>query len=196
VTRPTIHSNPLPYTSSLQARLSASVELAVIHCTELPDLATEREFGERILYPESGTGNSGHYYIERSGRIEEWVSPQRVAHHARGYNARSVGIELDNVGRFPNWLDSRCQLMTQAYPSAQIDALIRLLRELTKVLPALRWITGHETLDTARVPATDDPQLLVFRKLDPGPMFPWPTLLEDIGLQYLQGESLAAFRSD
>jgi len=196
VTKPTIHRNPLPYASSLQAREPGCIELAVIHCTELPDLDTAREFGERIVYPDSATGNSGHYYIERSGRIEEWVPPQRVAHHVRGYNARSIGIELVNLGRFPDWFDSRRQQMTQPYPPAQIEALTSLLRELTESLPALRWIAGHETLDTARVSASDDPQRQVCRKLDPGPMFPWTALLEDIGLRYLQGAALASFRTD
>jgi N-acetylmuramoyl-L-alanine amidase len=196
VTRPTIHRKPLPYASALQVREPGGIELAVVHCTELPDLDTAREFGERILYPDSVTGNSGHYYIERSGRIEEWVPPRRVAHHVRGYNARSVGIELVNIGRFPDWFDSRRQQMTEPYPPMQIDALISLLRELTDALPGLRWIAGHETLDTERVPASDDPQRQVCRKLDPGPMFPWTALLENIGLEYLQGEALASFRTD
>lgn len=196
MTRLTIHSNPLPYASSLQAREPACIELAVIHCTELPDLASAREFGERILYPDSATGNCGHYYIERSGRIEEWVPPQRVAHHVRGYNARSVGIELINLGRFPDWFDSRRQQMTEPYPQAQIDSLLWLLRELNRGLPALRWIVGHATLDTSQVPASDDPQSRVCRKLDPGPMFPWSALLADISLQYLQGNSLDSFCTD
>lgn len=196
MTRPNIHSNPLPYASSLRAREPGCIELAVIHCTELPDLATARKFGEKILYPETLTGNSGHYYIERSGRIEEWVPPRRVAHHVRGYNARSVGIELVNLGRFPDWFDSRHQQMTQPYPPAQIDALVCLMGELTECLPSLRWIAGHETLDTERVSASDDPQRRVCRKLDPGPMFPWTALLEAVGLEYLQGEALASFRPD
>jgi N-acetylmuramoyl-L-alanine amidase len=48
------------------------VELVVIHCTELPDLAIAREYGERALY-DNGTGNSGHYYIDRDGAIYRYV---------------------------------------------------------------------------------------------------------------------------
>ena len=47
---------PLPYVALLEQRAPERIDLAVVHCTELPDLATAREYGERVLYP-SGTGN-------------------------------------------------------------------------------------------------------------------------------------------
>ena len=75
----TIRLRPLPYQRSLAARPLSSIDLLVIHCTELPDLAMAREYGERVLYPKkypnknpdnetgthSGTGNSGHFYVDR-----------------------------------------------------------------------------------------------------------------------------------
>lgn len=191
-----IHKNPLPYAHLLQHREPESIELVVIHCTELPDLPAARELGEKILYADSGTGNSGHYYIERSGRIEEWVSPERVAHHVRGYNTRSIGVELVNLGRYPDWFDSRRQLMTEPYTPAQLASLSWLLLELMSTLPALRWISGHATLDTDQVDASDDPAHKVYRKRDPGPLFPWPELLRDLRLQYLDGDSLETFKTD
>ena len=111
----------------------------VIHCTELPDLATARVFGERMLYPESGTGNSGHYYIDRDGSIVEYVDIGRVAHHIRGYNPRSIGIELVNTGRYPDWLDSRHQAMDENYTEAQIEALIASAARLERALPAWQF---------------------------------------------------------
>lgn len=173
----------LSYVQHLPVREAASIGLVVIHCTELPDLDTAREYGRRILYPESKTGNSGHYYIDRDGRIEEWVPPERVAHHARAYNSDSIGIELVNRGRFPNWLDSRRQDLTEPYPEEQIQALLELLAGLERCLPELRGIAGHEDLDRERVPATDDPRLRVYRKRDPGPLFPWPRVLSHTRLQ-------------
>ena len=178
----TVHRNPLPYVEALGARRLESVDLVVIHCTELPDLSMARQFGERVVYPETATGNSGHYYIERSGHIEEWVPSYRVAHHVRGYNERSIGIELVNRGRYPDWFDSRTQDMTEPYPPVQVEALIALLRHLTLSVPALKWITGHENLDSGRVAASDDPRKTVFRKKDPGPMFPWPSVLDHVSL--------------
>ena len=98
-----INENLLPYAHRLVSRPTDSIDLVVIHCTELPDLATAREYGQYIHYPDSGTGNSGHFYIERNGNVEQWVPLDRVAHHVRNYNERSIGIELVNTGRFPDW---------------------------------------------------------------------------------------------
>src|SRR3546814_1036915 len=101
-----------------------------------------REYGERVLHIGSGTGNSGHYYVDRNGDCHRFVAPDRVAHHVRGYNPRSIGIELVNAGRWPHWLDSRHQAMEEAYPDAQIDALVVLLHALQEELPSLRHIAG------------------------------------------------------
>ncbi len=174
---PTIQRWPLPYEDRLDARPLEAIDGVVIHCTELPDLAMAREYGERILHLGSGTGNSGHWYIDRDGSTFEFVCPERIAHHVRGYNPRAVGIELVNNGRYPDWLDSRHQAMDEPYPPAQIDALLALLEALRPRLPNLRWIAGHEELDIERVAASDDPARTVARKRDPGPRFPWPQVL-------------------
>jgi N-acetylmuramoyl-L-alanine amidase len=172
-----IVENHLPYVSQLETRPASALDLVVVHCTELPDLATARAYGQRIHYPESKTGNSGHFYIERNGHTEQWVPANRVAHHVRGYNGRSIGIELVNAGRFPDWLDSRKQVMPELYPTQQISGLIRLLLCLCDKHKSLEWIAGHEDLDRSKVPATDKPEQLVQRKMDPGPNFPWTTVL-------------------
>ena len=183
---PAIALQPLPYQERLAARAPGDIDLVVIHCTELPDLAMAREYGERTLY-ESGTGNSGHYYIDRDGRLVQYVAPERVAHHVSGFNPRSIGIELVNTGRYPHWLDSRHQAMDEPYTEAQIAALIDLLQHLCRTLPALAYIAGHEWLDTREEVASDDPQRRVPRKRDPGPLFPWPRVLAAVPLQALRG---------
>src|SRR5690606_29408871 len=126
----------------------------------------------QVRYPGSGTGDSGHWYIDRDGATVEYVPATRVAHHVRGCNEGPVGIELLNRGRYPHWLHSAHQAMDEPYPDAQIDALLALLARLRTTLPALRHIAGHEDLDTAQVPASDDPAVQVARKRDPGPLFP------------------------
>lgn len=178
-----IRIDHLAYVGKLDARPLEAVDLVVVHCTELPDLATAREYGERVLYDASGTGNSGHWYVDRDGGIVEYVPATRIAHHVRGHNPRSVGIELVNRGRWPRWLDAGHQAMDEPYPDAQIDALLGLLQALKARLSSLRAIAGHEDLDTERVPAGDDPSVLVARKRDPGPLFPWPRVLAACGLQ-------------
>jgi N-acetylmuramoyl-L-alanine amidase len=179
---PVVDVDLLPYEGRLQARSIDAIDLVVIHCTELPDLAAARRFGEEIRYPESQTGNSGHYYIDRDGALHQYVGVTRVAHHTRGYNLRSIGIELVNTGRYPDWLDSRRQAMDEPYTGAQVMALSGLLETLRAELPALRWIAGHEDLDTTEVPASDDPTCKVRRKRDPGPLFPWERVLAASGL--------------
>ncbi|VXB73052.1 N-acetylmuramoyl-L-alanine amidase [Luteimonas sp. 9C] len=178
---PRIALQPLPYVDLLAPRAASDITLVVIHCTELPDLATARVYGERVLY-DSGTGASGHWYIDRDGTTVEYVPATRVAHHVRGHNGHSVGIELVNSGRFPDWCDSRRQAMDEAYTPAQIEALVALLVHLRATLPALREIAGHEDLDTERVAASDDPARTVARKRDPGPRFPWADVLARVPL--------------
>lgn len=172
-TYPSVRIAPLPYEDRLEARAIEQIDLVVIHCTELPDLAMARAYGERILHADSQTGNSGHFYVDRDGSVIRYVRPERIAHHVRGYNPRSIGIELVNSGRYPDWLDSRHQAMDEPYADAQILALIALLHALRGELPNLQWIAGHEDLDTAQVAASDDPARTVARKRDPGPQFPW-----------------------
>ena len=176
---------PLPYETLLDARPASAIDLVVMHCTELPDLALAREFGEKIRY-EKGTGNSGHYYVDRDGAVSRFVADARVAHHTFGYNARSIGIELVNRGRYPDWNDSRHQAFTEPYASEQIDALCALLARLRGELPNLRWIAGHEDLDRRLEPATDDPATLLPRRRDPGPLFPWNEVLARCGLERLR----------
>jgi N-acetylmuramoyl-L-alanine amidase len=179
-----IHDWPLPYESQLDQRPRSAIDLVVIHCTELPDLATARNYGERRLY-DAGTGNSGHYYIDRDGSIHVFVRPERIAHHTRGYNERAIGIELVNAGRYPDWLDSRHQRMREPYTAPQVTALIDLLGVLASEYPSLRHLAGHEDLDTNEVPASDDDTLRVRRKRDPGPLFPWPEVLAAVPMQRL-----------
>jgi N-acetylmuramoyl-L-alanine amidase len=173
---------PLPYHDRLGERQREDIDLVVMHCTELPDMTMAREYGERLLYEAAGTGASGHFYVDRDGSLICYVSPERIAHHTRGYNPRSVGIEIVNMGRYPDWLDSRHQAMNEPYTDAQIQSVVNLLTQLKTDCPNLKFIGGHEDLDTAQVPATDDETILVFRKRDPGPHFPWQTILDKTGL--------------
>ena len=176
--------SPLPYERLLEERPRSAIDLVVIHCTELPDLQTARRFGEEVRY-DSGTGNSGHYYIDRDGSVHRYVDVERIAHHVRGYNPRSIGIELVNIGRYPDWLAVARQSMKEPYTEAQIVALLGLLESLRRELPSLKFIAGHEELDTTEVAASDDEGMLVHRKLDPGPLFPWDRVMQSTSLQRL-----------
>ncbi len=180
---------PLPYEARLDARARGTVDLVVMHCTELPDLAIAREYGERVRYEVSQTGNSGHYYVDRDGSTFRFVADTRVAHHTAGFNPRSIGIEMVNLGRYPDWTDSRRQAFTEPYTAAQIDALLALLARLRADHPNLRWIAGHDELDRRTEPASDDPAIQLPRRVDPGPLFPWPRVLAESGLRKLVPDS-------
>ena len=180
-----IHDWPLPYAAKLHARALSSIDLVVIHCTELPDMAMTREFGERVHYPEKGTGNSGHYYITEAGEVYRFVANDRVANHTKDWNTRSIGIEMFNLGRYPHWGDSRHQTFTVAYTREQIRALLALLAQLRHDIPSLHYIAGHEDLDTRLEPAKDDPHILLRRRQDPGPLFPWNEIVPAAGLARL-----------
>lgn len=174
--------SPLPYERLLEERPRGDIDLVVIHCTELPDLQTARRFGEEVRY-DSGTGNSGHYYIDRDGSVHQYVRMERIAHHVRGYNPRSVGIELVNVGRYPDWLAAGSQQMNEPYTEAQIESLIALIHHLQSELPSLVNIAGHEDLDRELVTSDDEGMVSVHRKLDPGPLFPWHVVTKHISLK-------------
>lgn len=175
---PNIQHRPLSYIKRLDSRSADNISLVVIHCTELPDLATARIWGERVIHTQSQTGNSGHFYIDRDGSTQAWVPIDRVAHHVRGNNERSIGIELVNTGRYPDWFKSGHQEMSEPYPAVQVDALIKLLDHLVSTLPGLDSIAGHEDLDTDWIPSEDKPDIMVKRKLDPGPHFPWSAIMD------------------
>jgi N-acetylmuramoyl-L-alanine amidase len=176
-----IRQRKLAYDSLLTKRPLSSINLLVIHCTELPDLESAREYGKKVLY-DSGTGNSGHFYIDRDGQTEQWISLERVAHHVQGHNQNSIGIELVNKGRYPHWYHSDHQITTEPYSDSQINALIKLIGYLTGQLPNLKHIVGHEDLDQRQVPADNDNQLSVPRKIDPGPLFPWQNVMQNTHL--------------
>lgn len=177
---------PLSYVQRLDDRSTDQISLVVIHCTELPDLASARQWGEKVVHSKSQTGNSGHFYIDRNGSIEQWVPLSRVAHHVRNFNSHSIGIELVNTGRYPDWFQSDRQQMTETYPDVQIEALHGLLDHLAILLPGLKEIAGHEDLDTAMLASSDKPALMIRRKIDPGPRFPWPEIMDNTKLKRLK----------
>jgi N-acetylmuramoyl-L-alanine amidase len=169
----------LPYNDSLDKRNTLSIEMIVLHCTELPTLEMAREYGERLIYEESRTGNSGHYYIDRDGSIFRYVEDDRIAHHVFGFNPGSIGIEIVNNGRYPHWFRSTNQNPTEDYAADQINAVKKLLRFLKGQYPAISTLSRHSDLDTRKIAAEDDPGILIHRKIDPGPLFPWDEVLDE-----------------
>lgn len=125
--------------------------------------ATEEQSAEQSLVTlrtaNSGGPVSSHYLVGDDGRIYQLVDDLDRAWHAgpgrwgtiTDLNNASIGIEIDNDGSEP-------------FTDAQIDALIRLLGDLTERL---------------RIPPTQviaHADLAPMRKRDPGAHFPWKRL--------------------
>lgn len=158
----------LPWVDDLPCRSLTEITLLVLHATEEPTLADARRLAEA-----SDKGVAAHFYIDRDGRPELWVPLHRSANHTAGHNADSIGVELVNRGRHPDHFASFAQNPTEAFPPAQIGSLEALLRRLRRDVPTLATLAGHSDLDRRRVPSRDDASLLVRRRIDPGPLFPW-----------------------
>jgi N-acetylmuramoyl-L-alanine amidase len=168
----------LPYNERLEQRDPSTLDLIVLHCTELPTLKMARQYGERIVLQETKTGLSGHYYIDRDGKIYRYVSDNRMARHVIGFNSNSIGIEVVNLGRYPNWFHSSHQTCTEPYTVAQIASVQDLLHFLKQKYPQIQKIARHSDLDTNWITAEDDPTVQIRRKVDPGPLYPWDDLVQ------------------
>ncbi len=139
--------------------------MLVLHYTELPlrqslDVLTDASRPLRV---------SSHYVLAEDGMVFRLVAEERAAWHAgrswwRGreaLNATSIGVEIVNLHGDRH-----------DYPSAQIEALIKLCRAIVGRHPAIapRNIVGHSDVAPRR-------------KIDPGLRFPWQTLAQaGIGL--------------
>ena len=148
----------------------SEVSLVVLHNISLPPFeygsdAVQRLFTNRIdpaAHPFfaqiAGLRVSSHFFIARSGRVQQFVSCDDAAYHAgvssfRGRdkcNGFSVGIEIEGCDFEP-------------FTEAQYAALETLLAALMRAYP-IRAVTGHQDIA---------PQ----RKTDPGHFFDWPCLI-------------------
>jgi N-acetylmuramoyl-L-alanine amidase len=165
------------------------VDLVVVHYTAspgAPDSQPERMF--RWL-DESARRSSTHFIILRDGTIIQAAPTSRRTWHAGGsrwrgkgsVNKRSIGVDLENVGRlypcpegFKNSYGGIYAGPTpyqyqatfwEPYTADALDALALLVSDLAAEFPVLRdrerW-AGHEEIKKT--------------KSDPGPAFPWERL--------------------
>ncbi len=126
---------------------------------------TDMESAEAALHTlqtaNAGGPVSAHYLVGRDGRLYQLVAEERRAWHAGAgrwqggddLNSASIGIEIDNDGQSP-------------FPDAQVDALLRLLEDITARTGIERdAVIGHADLAPAR-------------KQDPSVLFPWARLAD------------------
>lgn len=133
-------------------------QLVVLHQTEMDSA----EAALLTLRTRNESGRvSAHYLVGDDGRLYQLVDESARAWHAGAarwagiadLNSASIGIELDNDGQSP-------------FTEAQIDALLRLLADVTTRLAIPpHMVVGHADIAPAR-------------KRDPGVLFPWQRLAE------------------
>jgi N-acetylmuramoyl-L-alanine amidase/Putative peptidoglycan binding domain len=63
---------------------------------------------------------SAHFWVAKSGLIEQYVDTSVVAWHGRSLNSRYVGVETEGCGAAPH---------AEPMPQAMIDALARIYKE-------------------------------------------------------------------
>jgi AmpD protein len=147
----------------------AAVTLVVVHSISLPPGVFRGDAVRRLFtntldwdahpYYQGlrGLQVSAHFFIRRSGRVQQFVSCDRRAWHAGvsqwrgrdGCNDFSIGIELEG-------------LEGERFEAAQYRALAPLLDVLAQRHP-LQDVAGHEHVAPGR-------------KRDPGPGFDWQHL--------------------
>jgi N-acetylmuramoyl-L-alanine amidase len=149
------------------------IRFLVMHYTEID------EAGSLVVL--TGDSVSVHYVVPDAPRIERnepvvfqlvpedkraWHAGQSYWQGATELNASSIGIENVNLGPISEPANGAWQRNWQPYPPAQVDALVRLSRD----------IVTRYGIPPTRVVAHSDiaPQ----RKIDPGPLFPWRTLYD------------------
>jgi AmpD protein len=152
---------------------SATLDLIVIHSISLPpgefgtgavqQLFTNQLDWEAHPYFTSirGLEVSSHFFIERTGKVWQFVSCEQRAWHAgvSSYRGRnncnddSIGIELEGLEGFN-------------FEAAQYESLAPLCLALGKHYP-IAHIAGHEHIAPGR-------------KKDPGPGFDWDLLKKNV----------------
>ncbi|CAG4891308.1 N-acetylmuramoyl-L-alanine amidase [Paraburkholderia saeva] len=156
-------------TSRHAQNADSRVRFLVMHYTEIDEAKSLQ-----VLTTEAV---SAHYVVPDAPGIEhgEPVVFQLVPENQRAWhagvsywqgttelNAASIGIENVNLGP----VDTPQGRSWQPYPPAQVDALIRLAKDIVSRygIPPAR-VVGHSDIA---------PQ----RKIDPGPLFPWKQLYD------------------
>lgn len=156
-----------------------AIDVVVLHSTGGPDCDPSFAFhtaGLEAMVNYFVTRNDGisiHYLVGRDGTVVSMVPESQVAHHVRGANSRSIGIEMINNG------DGN-----DPYPEAQVHRVTELLTDIVRrnrLSPEA--ISTHALLDTRYVECTENPDGSWTttintegrgqrRRIDPGPAFP------------------------
>ena len=152
-----------------------AIDMVVIHSTGGPtcDAKTGKPIwikagtlDENIRQIEADRNLGIHYMIDRDGTLRASVPEDEMVHHVYHYSGHSIAIELINDGDGAD-----------PFPDAQLATLVKLLRDIKQRHGIKRsGIKRHSDLDHALM-SCDKTQR---RKVDPGDMFPYKSVLERV----------------
>jgi len=110
---------------------------------------------------------SVHYFIDREGKVHQLVPETEIANHAKGYNSRSIGIELAGVADefVKEAKEAGASDSDLAYTDAQYTALSALLTDIKARHSAAKAIKHSEIYEK------DEKGEYKPRKSDPGSKF-------------------------
>lgn len=169
-------------------RDETKVDRVVVHSTAaLIDLRTRAPLAkeewfkkDRIFAAWRSYGVNPHYYIDREGGVHRLTPEAKLCSHARGYNQRSIGIELAGVGSEP-WMqklatDAGATPAELGYTPAQYAALGSLLKDIASRRPQVQAILHSDIweraatvrADAVTVRAAAQPDAAVTTKLEKG----------------------------
>jgi N-acetyl-anhydromuramyl-L-alanine amidase AmpD len=153
-----------------------AIEFIVIHTMEIAERVDSAEICARwFASPVSKV--SAHYCVD-AGTIIQCVTEDDIAWHARGGNARSIGVELAGMaaqGRH-DWEDVYSAAVLERAAELVADIAARHDIPITKLGPGAllgrrRGITGHADVSSAWHRSDH---------WDPGPAFPWREFLDSV----------------
>ena len=113
--------------------ITRKINLIVWHCSDSDHahhndiMVIDQWHKERGFNSESGIHCGYHFFIQRSGKIQEGRPISEKGAHAKGYNSNSIGI---------------CLHGKETFTEAQFESLILLTKTLLKMLPESK-IIGH-----------------------------------------------------
>ncbi|MBL8999791.1 MAG: N-acetylmuramoyl-L-alanine amidase [Phycisphaerae bacterium] len=152
-----------------------AVDRIVVHSTFVKSKKPAEWFGKDAIFAvwraeKDSTGKpfiSVHYFIDREGKVFQLVPEKEIANHAKGYNSRSVGVELAGIAdEFAKEAkEAGASDADLAYTDAQYKALSGLLTDIKTRHSEAKAIKHSDIYEK------DDKGEYKRRKSDPGSKF-------------------------
>jgi len=155
--------------------VETKVDRVVVHSSFAKAKKPAEWFGKDAIFSvwrsEKDSGGrpfiSVHYFIDRGGKVYQLVPEAETANHAKGYNTRSIGVELAGIADefVKEAQKAGASDSDLAYTDAQYTALSGLLADIKSRHSAVRAIRHSDIYEK------DNKGEYKARKSDPGSKF-------------------------